>query len=331
MSCLVYTVSAQVKADAGKYLVKENSDLTRAQLDRSARFAQEIVDYPSFSDDCSLSVGVSPLASINAWGFLEGTNEFGDLEKAQRLTFTSSAEYEVIGVLAYFEVPSIVGDSMIKAIVYNEDPVSGEPSDSIGESISLALSMLSVPDSFVNATVFPFLETSSAKPDSENFFVSIDISKLYAGEDTLSLFATSFGCGQGSNTWDRVPGGVWFAVSDTVNSWGVDLDYLISAIVEFDDPTSTDAYIADGGLQLHPAYPNPARDQVFINYSLVQATTVSIDVYDLAGKRVQSKAFNKLDVGRHQTSIPTSQLLPGQYYYRVSTDHGQISSRFIVK
>ena len=136
MSCLVSTISAQVKADAGKQLVKENSDLTKARVDRSARFAQEIVEYPSSSDDCSLTVGVSPLTPIQRWGFLEGTNEFGDLEKAQRLTFTGSAEYEVIGVIAFFEMPSIVGNGMIRAIIYDEDATSGEPGDSIGESIA---------------------------------------------------------------------------------------------------------------------------------------------------------------------------------------------------
>ena len=331
MSCLVYTVSGQVKAAVGKYLVKENSELTKARLDRSARFAQEIVEYPSSSNNCSVNVGVSPLASINAWGFLEGTNEFGDLEKAQQLTFTGSAEYEVIGVLAFFAMPSIVGDGMIKAIIYDEDTTSGEPGDSLGESVSLSVSMLAVPDSFVNATVFQFLQTSSAKPMAENFFVSIDISQLYASADTLTLFSTAFGCGQGSDTWDRISDGTWFAVSDTINSWGLDLDYLINAVVEFDDPTSTDAYIANGGLRLHPAYPNPAQDEVFINYSLEQATAVSIEVYDLAGKRVESRALNKQDVGKHQTSIQTSRLLPGQYYYRVFTDHGQLSSRFIVE
>ena len=329
--CLMSTLSAQIRADATQYLIKEDSELTIAKTDRNARFAQEIVSYPSNSDECSASVGITPLASIMAWGFLEGTNQFGDTEKAQKLSFTGSAEYEVIAVFGFFETPSIVGNGMVKAIIYDEDASTGEPGDSLGESIALSLDMLNVPDSFVNATLFEFLQTSSAKPSSEHFFVSIDISQLYATQDTLALFSTTFGCGDGTDTWDRIPGGTWFAVADSVNSWNVDLDYLLEAVVEFDDPTNTDAYIANGGLQLHPAFPNPTHQEVYINFSLEEASEVSIDVFDLMGKRVDAKNLSRKEIGRHQASIQTAQLLPGQYYYRILTDHGHLSSRFTVE
>ncbi|NND09167.1 MAG: T9SS type A sorting domain-containing protein [Saprospiraceae bacterium] len=331
ISCLLSSAVAQVRSDIGKQSIQEISTLTLAPVDRSARFAQEIVSYPSNNDDCSISVGVTPLASIMAWGFIEGTNQFGDLEKAQRLTFTGSAEYEVIAVIGYFATPSIVGNGMIKAIIYEEDPDSGEPGDSIGESVALAVNMVAVPDSFINATLFQFLQSSSAKPSSENFFVSIDISQLYQSEDTLALFSTTFGCGAGTDTYDRIPGGAWFAVGDSLNSWNVSLDYLLEAIVEFDDPTNTDAYIANGGLQLHPAYPNPSQQEVFINFSLEGASEVTIDVFDLMGKRVDARDLSRKEVGRHQASIQTVQLLPGQYYYRISTDHGHLGSRFTVE
>ncbi len=247
------------------------------------------------------------------------------------MTFTGSAEYEVIAAYAYFEEPSIVGDGMVKAIIYDVDSDTQSPGDSIGESVSLMVSALAVPDSFVNATFFPFLETSDARPASEHFFVSIDISQLYASQDTLALFSTNHGCGDGANTWDLVPGGQWFAVGDSANSWNVDLDYLMGAVVEFDDATSTDAFVDNGALRLHPAYPNPSRSEVFLNFSLEDASEVSIQIYDLSGKRWRHFDLGDRSVGRHQYRVDLTHLTPGSYYYRIATDHGQLASRFVME
>jgi len=84
----------------------------------------------------------------------------------------------------------------------------------------------------------------------------------------------------------------------------------------------------DLGLNL---FPNPATDNVQVNYTLTTETTVTVALYDVTGKLVASESKGQQAQGRHFAHINTSSLAKGFYTVRVTTDFGQNTSKLIVR
>jgi hypothetical protein len=77
---------------------------------------------------------------------------------------------------------------------------------------------------------------------------------------------------------------------------------------------------------------NPAEQQLSLKYDLTDSSIVSIDIYNLEGKKIGSILAN-----RHQTegsyfeNFNTSPLVNGVYFVRFSTGKVNIASKFIVQ
>ncbi|MCB0688311.1 MAG: T9SS type A sorting domain-containing protein [Saprospiraceae bacterium] len=303
----------------------EPSETVYLNKKRNAR-DNAIVSYPSINDDCSRTVTL--YSPSNAWGYVSGTNFYEDQEQAQLLTFTGSTQFLVIGAAAYFNTPGIVGDSTITAKVYSMKD-NGAPDALLGTSAPVNVSAVTPPsDTSVEFTLFgfpdaPFLTDS-------NFFVAIDFSALYTSLDTLGLFTTEDGCGDGSNTYQRFVDTNWGSI-DTV--WILNADLLIEAVVEFGDSvtTSADDFIKHDGLKLYPPTPNPAKDYTVLHYELDQEETVQITIFDLAGRRVRTIDSGLKNAGRHQEELLTNDLAPGNYFYRINTASGSMMSTLVVQ
>ncbi|MFL5763656.1 MAG: T9SS type A sorting domain-containing protein [Bacteroidia bacterium] len=85
---------------------------------------------------------------------------------------------------------------------------------------------------------------------------------------------------------------------------------------------------ADLGLNL---FPNPASDEVQVNYNLSAETNVTIELYDVTGKLIDSDAKGAQPAGRHFAHINTSDIAKGFYTVKVTTAFGQSTSKLIVK
>lgn len=67
-----------------------------------------------------------------------------------------------------------------------------------------------------------------------------------------------------------------------------------------------------------PNYPNPFSDETWIPLSLEEKTTVTLEVYDVLGRRVDTVLEAKLlPAGRHTVRWAAGSLPSGTYYYRV--------------
>lgn len=78
-------------------------------------------------------------------------------------------------------------------------------------------------------------------------------------------------------------------------------------------------------------FPNPATDNVQVNYTLTAETTVTIDMYDVTGKLVATESKGEQAQGRHFAHINTSSLAKGFYTVKVTTNFGQNTSKLIVR
>ena len=68
---------------------------------------------------------------------------------------------------------------------------------------------------------------------------------------------------------------------------------------------------------LGASYPNPASQRVTIEYALPEATEVTVEVYDLLGRRVLQAVGGQKAAGRHTVHLDAHRLPSGTYFYRM--------------
>jgi hypothetical protein len=78
-------------------------------------------------------------------------------------------------------------------------------------------------------------------------------------------------------------------------------------------------------------YPNPAQGKVNISYQLPVAEQVSIGIYDLQGKAVQTWASEDKPAGKHELVWQSENLPKGSYILRFSTAKGSFSKTIILQ
>ncbi|RYE24976.1 MAG: Omp28-related outer membrane protein, partial [Sphingobacteriales bacterium] len=69
-------------------------------------------------------------------------------------------------------------------------------------------------------------------------------------------------------------------------------------------------------------FPNPASNNVNINFSLIENTKVAVQVIDAAGRIVSSLPMQSMNSGNNHLSIATDQLPAGVYSVRLQTEKG---------
>jgi hypothetical protein len=62
-------------------------------------------------------------------------------------------------------------------------------------------------------------------------------------------------------------------------------------------------------------YPNPFNSTTLISFDLFAASHVTLKIYDILGREVQTLVNGAADVGRHQVILDGSNLSTGVYFY----------------
>ena len=83
--------------------------------------------------------------------------------------------------------------------------------------------------------------------------------------------------------------------------------------------------------ELYQNTPNPANNTTRISYELTKSEKVSLDIYDLTGRKVLSfNEGNKL-AGVHNVDINLSSLNSGTYFYTLKTNDFTKTKKMIVR
>jgi photosystem II stability/assembly factor-like uncharacterized protein len=77
-------------------------------------------------------------------------------------------------------------------------------------------------------------------------------------------------------------------------------------------------------------YPNPAKTETTIPFSLASDEHVSLSVYDVAGNSVETLCDANFTAGAHQVSLDTKALPTGTYYYRMVANARMQSAQMTV-
>lgn len=81
---------------------------------------------------------------------------------------------------------------------------------------------------------------------------------------------------------------------------------------------------------LHPAYPNPVVETTTLSYTLPEAATVRLVVYDSLGRTVQTLEEAYQPAGSYSQSIDATQWATGVYHYRLNVDGSSQTGSFAV-
>lgn len=81
---------------------------------------------------------------------------------------------------------------------------------------------------------------------------------------------------------------------------------------------------------LHQNYPNPFNPTTHIAFDLPARSFVSLDVYDLLGRRVATLAEGIMESGRHELDWDASGHPSGMYLYRLKTDGATQTKKMIL-
>ncbi len=69
---------------------------------------------------------------------------------------------------------------------------------------------------------------------------------------------------------------------------------------------------------LYQNYPNPFNPSTTIRFDLKQQSTVSLEIYNVLGQRVEYWNYGMKDAGRYNESINMTRFASGLYYYRIN-------------
>ncbi len=78
-------------------------------------------------------------------------------------------------------------------------------------------------------------------------------------------------------------------------------------------------------------YPNPSLDILTVSYELENSSTVSLDIYNLAGQTVYSKNKGTQAACMQTTTLDVSDFAPGIYSLALRTDKGTMVKRVVVE
>jgi hypothetical protein len=74
--------------------------------------------------------------------------------------------------------------------------------------------------------------------------------------------------------------------------------------------------------RLYQNYPNPFNAQTVINYSLPRESTVTLNVYDILGRKIVVLVHNdRQTAGNHKIVLDALNLSSGAYYYSLRTEN----------
>jgi probable HAF family extracellular repeat protein len=78
------------------------------------------------------------------------------------------------------------------------------------------------------------------------------------------------------------------------------------------------------------AYPNPFNARTTIDFDLSSASKVSIGIYDLTGRKVESLMDARLPAGNHQATWDADRFSSGVYFYRIQAGNYSESRKMVL-
>jgi streptogramin lyase len=165
-------------------------------------------------------------------------------------------------------------------------------------------------------SVFPIINGQVTNPDSVTFSSFQGKLWIQASSDLASFDGTTwtvYKCGvdlpfKSFNSFAEDPNGnLWFATSQGIYEWILNPEPVN---VKEDEPELAP-------LVLNGNYPNPFNAETTIKYTLYKPAKIKIEIYNVAGQRVQTLDSGMQDIGAHEIVWDSRAFSSGIYFYKL--------------
>ena len=85
------------------------------------------------------------------------------------------------------------------------------------------------------------------------------------------------------------------------------------------------------GFEVSQNYPNPVSDQTYFTVTLSQGADINVQITSITGQIVQATDYGYKAAGTHTLTINAARLIPGVYFYTVSTGTNKVTRKMIVQ
>ncbi len=259
------------------------------------------------------------LTRANGGGWVAGTNGYEDQEKAQRITVNFPGNF--YSILVAFGSKQILGaPDNVTAKIY------AATATGVGALVATSSPVsTSNIDTAIGFTKFSFPTPVSFTPG--NYFLSVVVGGNASGiQDTIGIIHTDDNCGN-NTAWEKWSDGNWYAMNDSL-AWGLDVSLYIFAEVEaLNVSTSKNIMVRNS----HKFFPNPATKTANLEYAISDATTVTLQIVDLAGRIVNTQNLGVRTSGIYTHNLDLSGFKAGVYFYTLSTDGETRNGKFVVE
>lgn len=285
----------------------------------TAQYTVEAVGYSFGTNNTTYTLSASIATAL-------GTPTITDVVDRAAQKYNVTGNVSVTDVIVATAIAE--GTGLVSAKIYSENAATKGPDTQIGTTATKALSTFTGYDAITFGTPVPL--------SAGNFFASIESPAIGgAGQDTLAILSTIAGCSStDSLSWQFHVASPAAAAAVITPGWasvkvdfGVNLDLLIFPVIDI--PTGLNS-VTKGNLTLLAAFPNPATNDITINFGLNQSSKVEIEVYDVTGKLVNSVKLDNLEAGNHSSKVNTSNLNSGVYMYSVKSENAKMYSKFTI-
>ncbi|TXF87829.1 T9SS type A sorting domain-containing protein [Neolewinella aurantiaca] len=270
-----------------------------------------------------------------ATGFVGGTNSFFDLRKLQRVSLSEATNLTVSEVLVAFSVADDnISDRAISAEIFADLDADGNLGALIGTSDTITVGDLIVPENGIAFTSFNF-STPVELTDASSFLISVNFTDLYFNaQDSVdytgnaAIWSTNNNCGDGSNALEIFPaegGGLGFGT--ILADWGLNVEFLMGAVIDRDPFVATRNPIADYGTSVSP---NPAFEQLNISFNAPTSERMTASLLATDG-RVLRKQILSNGAGLRTVNWNVATLPAGVYLYQISGPSGVETGRVVVQ
>ena len=82
--------------------------------------------------------------------------------------------------------------------------------------------------------------------------------------------------------------------------------------------------------KLYQNYPNPFNPSTFIGYQLPASDFVTLKVYDVLGKEIETLVSGPQNAGNHSVQFNASNFANGVYFYRLKTETYQDTKKLLL-
>lgn len=271
---------------------------------------------PAWNMACGDSVYIYGFSSP-ASGSIFGNNSYGETEAAQRYNFVTGSITEVL--VWYGKKKGAAGTTTAK--IYSINSTTKAPQTALGTSAVVTTGSI---------TTNPYTSYmfSSAVSVSGGFYAAVTFPTTSG--DSVGILSFKFGCASNDSlSWINIPSlGGWRSVLALFGGV-VATDNADIVILPIGNINSGVSEYSAAGLSLLGAYPNPAKDETSIRYSLADNSKVTFKIFDLNGNTIK-ESTNDMSSGEHVIKLNVNELAAGNYYYTITSNTASLTSKFSV-